>query len=170
MEDISLDAAWFREALRLGVCSIDDLVAWSDRSLSERATPSYDFVELSSMQHAHPLDILGKLSVLAKGISTATVLPAVLGSAHVLLKNDPSFGPGLAAALEQIASELNYNLPDDLRSMVGFSDEYALARHGHYGTEHDVYCELLEFTGKFRAHAIQRLEADALKRTAQPRR
>ena len=62
MEDISLDAAWFREALRLGVCSIDDVVAWSDRSLSERATPSYDFVELPSMQQAHPLDIFPGIS------------------------------------------------------------------------------------------------------------
>jgi len=149
MRDIPREAAYYREALRLGAVSVEDVVSWSDSVIAESSMPDIAFIELSSMGKAHPLDLLHVLQSMSENVSMIEVLAEVLGLAHAKLVADPRYGRALARALYDIYVECDYEVPEELRDIGWFDDAFALAEQGTYGTVDGVQQELLRFTKQF---------------------
>ncbi len=66
----------------------------------------------------------------------------------------------LAHGLYELYVQENYEVPDCLSPIARFDDGYSLALGGTYGTEEDIYNDLLEFTGNFVSFSNQKIEAD----------
>jgi hypothetical protein len=153
--NIPLEAAYFREALRIGVATLDEVVLWSDQIIAESEVAEDPFVELSFALNRHPLTAISQLESLSLGIETLSVLPVILGLAYRKLLADPQYGKVLAKALCRICVQHGFNLPIELRSIYGFDDAYDLASAGHFGTEEGVLENLRQFTSQFEERAIQ---------------
>lgn len=142
-------AAFFKRGLRLGTHSVGEIIEWADSCIAECDSPSSDLIDLAMMAKSNPIDVEGKLGQLAGDIGHLEVAPAVLAAAHKVLLSDPSFGPVLARGLYALYVDCGYDVPDCLKAIAGFDDEYALAKQGIYGTEEDVYNQLLSFAASF---------------------
>jgi len=158
MRDIQNEAAYLREALRLGAACVGDVVSWSDSVIAESAVPDDAFIEISSMHKAHPLDVLHVLESLSEHVSTIEVLPSVLGLAHEKLVVNPSYGRALAKALYGIYVKCDYNVPDELRDIGWFDDAFDLGAQGTYGSVENALEELLQFTKRFAEDAKNRFK------------
>ena len=151
MRDIPREAAELRESLRLGLRSVAEAVAWADAVIAESEHPAMTFIELASMQNAHPLDVLSVLSGLSESIPTVEVLPSVLGLAYYKLLADPRRGRSFAHALYSIyAVECSYEVPPALEEIAWFDDAFDLAAEGVVQeTVADVQQHLLNFCRRF---------------------
>ena len=145
-----LQAALFRDGLRLGLCEVRDVVQWADHQLARFENPPYELIELSLLDSSvHDAAI--KLRELSESISVAETLPMLLSAANKRLQRDTEFGPRLAEALYQIYIQNSAILPEAFSMCGYFDDAYSLASSGTSGTLGGVYRELLEFTAGFEA-------------------
>lgn len=149
MRNIAQEAAYYREALRLGACIISDVITWSDSVLAESDEPRMSFIDLSMMGQTHSLEVLRLLNQLSKGIRAISVLPTVLAAAHDRLVLEPDYGPSLAKGLYDIYVSEDGSVPDELNLIGWFDDQYSLAQEGIY-SEHETYQRLLDFTAGFK--------------------
>lgn len=149
MEAMKAQAAYFRVALQLGVCTVGDVIRWSDAEIARLEEPPFALIELALLENRNPLDVMSKLYELSGGRSALSVLRRVLGQARGELVRHPELGPILARGLYQIYVESGYRVPEDLARMAGFEDRFALAQQGIYETEEEVLRDLIEFTGEF---------------------
>jgi hypothetical protein len=149
LRDIPKEAAYCREALRLGAASVADVVSWSDLVIAESPMPDIAFIQLSSMGKASPLDVLHVLQALSETVSALEALPEVLALAHAKLAADPGYARVLARALYGIYVSCGYEVPEELRDIGWFDDAFDLAEQGTYGTADGVREELLRFTKQF---------------------
>ena len=148
MRDIPREAAELRELLRLGLRSVAEAVAWADAVIAESEHPAMTFIELASMRHANPLDVLSVLSGLSESIPTVEVLPSVLGLAYHKLLADPRRGRSFAYALYSVyAVQCRYEVPKALEEMAWFGDAFDLAAQGEIVA--DVQQQLLSFCRRF---------------------
>ncbi|MDH3507088.1 MAG: hypothetical protein OEQ25_08100 [Gammaproteobacteria bacterium] len=139
--------------LRLGLVQQLEVIAWADKQILDQDDPSIELIDLASMREAHALDVLGKLRELSPGRPVLEVLPAVLNRFTERLREDPTLGPSVAKGLWDIAVEANYQVPEELSPIFGFDEDYWLAQSGAYGTDADVYANLLTFCERFE-HAV----------------
>ena len=151
MRDIPREAAELRESLRLGLRSVAEAVAWADAVIAESEHPAMTFIELASMQNAHPQDVLSVLSRLSRSIPAVEALPSVLGLAYHRLRADPSRGRSSARALYSIyAEECSYEVPPAFAEIAWFDDAYDLTAEGILQeTVADVQQRLLSFCKRF---------------------
>jgi hypothetical protein len=151
MRDIPREAAELRESLRLGLRSVAEAVAWADAVIGESEHPAMTFIELASMQNAHPLDVLSVLSRLSESIPTVDVLPSVLGLAYHRLGADPRRGRRFARALYSIyADECSCEVPPALEEISWFDDAFDLAAEGVVRESPNfVQQQLLSFCKRF---------------------
>ena len=149
MRDVPKEAAYFREALWLGMASVGDVVSWSDSIIEESSRPDAALVEISCMHKAHPLDVLHVLEFMSQGISTVEALPEVLGRAHAKLVADPRCGRALARGLYGVFVRCDYGVPEELRDIGWFDDAFDLAEQGVYGSVDDVQAALVRFMAQF---------------------
>ena len=54
-------AAYFRVALRLGVCTVQEVLAWADCQIESQDEPQYELIELSMLGNLKSPDVLRKL-------------------------------------------------------------------------------------------------------------
>ena len=149
MDSMEQKAAYLRVGLRLGVHTVSDVIRWVDSEIECVEEPPITLIELSLMGKANPHEVLEMLYELSAGVSTFNVLRKILGQAHRELVEHPRLGPIFARGLCQIYVESGYEVPDDLRPIGCFKDRFDLARQGTYGTEADVFEDLLKFTAGF---------------------
>ncbi|MCG7373615.1 hypothetical protein MHL40_13175 [Pseudomonas luteola] len=143
-----LQAARFRDGLRLGLCEVRDVVQWADHQLARLENPPYELIEVSFLGSSIH-EAVSKLREFSESISVAETLPVLLSVANKRLQVETEFGPQLAEALYQIYIQ-NRSILLESFSMCGyFDDAYSLASSGTFGTEGDVHRELLEFTAEF---------------------
>lgn len=140
-------AAWYREALRLGLCSVEDVVQWSDKQILDLSEPPSELFDLSWMGGRSPDEVVNKLAGLSVGVDTLQILPRVLKSAHNRLVEDKSFGPPFAHALARLARRLNY--PALLNPVHGIDDDYHMAEQGYFDVSAAAYDQLLHLTSQF---------------------
>src|SRR5512142_2383526 len=111
---MTAQAAYFRVALQLGVCTVGDVIRWSDAEIARLEEPPLALIELALLENGNPLDVISKLYQLSAGAPALSVLRRVLGQAHEELVRHPELGPILARGLYQIYVESGYRVPEDL--------------------------------------------------------
>ena len=144
------EAGDLRVGYQLGLVSRHEVIAWADDVIASAAEPPYEVIELALMSSAHPQDILSKLRELSPAVTTVSVLPRVLGNLAYRLRDNPALGRGVARALWVVYVESGYDVPPELNSICCFDEDYALAEEGGYGTEAQVFHELLTFAESFK--------------------
>lgn len=143
-----LQVALFRDGLRLGLCEVRDVVQWADHQLARLENPPYELIEFSLLGSSIH-EAVSKLREFSESISVAETLPILLSAANKRLQIEIGFGPQLAEALYQIYIQHSSVLPEPFSICGYFDDAYSLASSGTFGTEGDVYRELLEFIAEF---------------------
>ncbi len=156
--NIPTEAAYLREALRLELIDVSNVIAWSDGIIDESETPSYVFIDLSFTPESHRSKLLSTLEELSAQVETIDVLPLVLGLAHEKIRNDIARSQKLAKALYAICVHYDYDVPGELNDISNFDDAYSLAISGQAGSLEVVQQNFEAFTEKFKG----RLCASAL--------
>lgn len=146
VDDGRIVAARWRLRLRLGACRPEEVIAWADSQILALADPPIELIELAALVDAPALHVYTALEPLAQGVDVADVLPRVLAECHLVLLDDPGFGPHLARNLYALYVDLDYAPPSGMEDMGWFDDAYSLARAGYAEDERDVYDVLLAFT------------------------
>ena len=149
MNRLGGQAADLRVGYQLGLVTRKEVIEWADGVIAGEDDPPYDVIELALMSKAHPEDILGRLHALSPGASTVSVLPRVLGKLSHRLRENPALGSTVARALWGIYVESGYDVPSALNPICCFDDGYALAVDGVYGSEEEVFRDLLAFVESF---------------------
>lgn len=149
MSNLPLQAAEFHLSYRLGVVDQKTIVDWATESLGNFLSPPEVLVEVTFMKESHPADLLGALKKLSGEVEPIAVFPNVMARAHKVLLEKPVLLNHFTRTLYQIASEHDFNLPEEYAPIYGFDDELALAENGTYGRVEEIYQEVVEFTASF---------------------
>jgi hypothetical protein len=140
MRDIAREAAELREALRLGLRSVRDVIEWSDSIIAKSDKPSMALIDLSSMWNANRPDVVSALNSISRDVPAADVVPSVLTLVYRRLVADPGYGMEFAREMYRLAVEHGYPLEP-----LWFDDAFDLAEQGVCGTVENVREELLEY-------------------------
>jgi hypothetical protein len=149
MDALSRDAAELAIGFRLGLVPQAEVISWADGTIAILNEPPLAVIDLALMGRSHPQDVLSKLMELSGGLAPIEALPHALGRYAERLRSRPEAGPVVAKGLWDIYVQSSSKVPPELAAIAGFDEDYWLARNEGYGTQRDVYAELLAFFERF---------------------
>lgn len=130
MTGLQNEAARFSVGLTLGIYTTDEVIHWAEDNIRQMKEPLRELIDLALMPNRHISDVARVLDDLAENSDRLQALRQCLSAGVPLIQAQPDFAPVLAKRLYSFAIELNYDLPDDLKDILSFDDEFDLAMQG----------------------------------------
>ena len=141
------------EDLRLlfiaGIASVEDIVAWADRTIMTLPEYDEDLVEISLGASVPRDEMNSKLCRASLGADTFEAIRNLAGRMHRILLSDRSRARGFARLLEFMWVDSGFRVPEDLAFMVGIDDTFYLAESGTWGSLKEVIDGLISATAPF---------------------
>jgi hypothetical protein len=141
------------EDLRLlfiaGIASVDEVVAWADRTILTLPEYDDDLAEISLGAKAPMAEMDSKLRRASWGADTFEAIRNLAGRMHRILLSDRSRARGFARLLEFMWVDSDFRVPEDLAFLVGIDDTFYLAESGTWGSLKEVIDGLISATAPF---------------------
>jgi len=149
MKPYAQEAENLRLLFLAGIVSVDDVVAWADRTIL--AFPKYDddLTEVSLGAKIPMAEMDSRLKRVSEGADHFEAIRNLLGQMHRTLLSDRSQSHGFARLLEHIWVERQYEIPADLGFMGGIDDIFYMAVTGIFGTLEQAIDNLISETARF---------------------
>jgi hypothetical protein len=141
------------ENLRLlfiaGIASVDDVVAWADRTIS--TLPEYDdaLTQISLGAKVPMAEMESRLNRVSEGSDFFEAIRHLLGRMHRTLMSDRSRARDFARVVDHLWIHIFDSHPDDLIFMQGIEDAFSLAETGIWGTIEEAIDRLISSTARF---------------------
>ena len=149
MKSYAQEAENLRLLFIAGIASIDDVVAWADRTISTLPEYDDDLTEISLGATVPMAEMEARLHRVSVDADTFEAIRNLAGRMHRTLVSDRSRARDFARLLNGLLAESDYRVPEDLRFMYRVDDAFYLAESGQWGTLKEVIDELIVDTAPF---------------------
>jgi hypothetical protein len=114
MKPYAQEAENLRLLFIVGIASIDDVVAWADRTILTLPEYDDDLVEISLGATVPRDEMNSRLRRVSEGADTIEAIRNLAGRMHQVLSSDRSWAKKFAGTLERLYYENDRRLPGDL--------------------------------------------------------
>lgn len=149
MKPYAQEAENLRLLFDAGIASVDDVIAWADRTVLTLPEYDDDLVEISLGAKVPMAEMDSRLRRVGAGADHYEAIRNLAGRMHRSLMSDRSLAQNFARVLEHIWVECGYKVPKDLSFMAGIDDAFSLAESGTYGSLDDAIDRLMAETAPF---------------------
>jgi hypothetical protein len=144
MGSLKTKAEELRIGLIAGVYEVADVIQWADSEIVQLEKPPLALLDLAMMSKAKAFEVVSQLNLIPGEVDTFFITRRLLGKMYFTLKEHPEEGWKLSKYLYRLYVDLGTEVTADLQFMAIMDDAYELAIHNIWGTEREVYQELLE--------------------------
>jgi hypothetical protein len=148
MKPYAQEAEDLRLLLLAGIVSVDDAVAWADRTISTLPEYDDDLTEISLGAKVPMAEMESRLNRVSEGADFFKAIRHLLGRMHRTLRWDRSRARDFARVVECIWVDISDSHPDDFLFMQGIDDAFWLAETG-IGTIQEAIDRLISSTARF---------------------
>lgn len=149
MNRYSATAGEFRISLEAGVIDRDEIIRWADGIIASEPY-DHDIANICMAGNATDKELESLLAIVSGGEEPWDGVRRMLGRMHDALLRDPGRLHEFTRFLERICIRNHYDLPEDLRFMMGLEDDFLLAEEGQWGSVQQVEMRLIDDLVRFR--------------------
>ena len=149
MKPYAQEAENLRLLFDAGIASVEDVVAWADRTILTLPEYDEDLTEVSLGAKVPMAEMDSRLHRAGIGADPFVAIRNLAGRIHRTLLLDRSRARDFARMLEGLWVDSGFKVPEDLAFMAGIDDAFYLAESGTWGSLNEVIDSLIAATAQF---------------------